>query len=78
MPACSLASSVTLAASSVRPWKPPLNATKRERPVSWAATLSAFSLASAPELQKNTESMPLKRTIAAAAASRTGTRAAME
>ena len=38
---------------SVRPWKPPSSATMRGLPVALRAYLSAASLASAPELQKN-------------------------
>ncbi len=42
----------------VRPCQPPWKAANRVRPVSLAATFRAFSLASAPLLQKNTEASP--------------------
>ena len=42
---------VRLSASSVRPWKPPSNATTAGRPVYERANLIAFSTASAPALK---------------------------
>src|SRR5207244_6551505 len=41
------------AAAAVRPWKPPSMAATCARPVMRSATLSAFSLASAPLLTRN-------------------------
>ena len=73
-----LGSSVTERASVVRPCQPPSKAASCFRPVSSSATFRAFSLASAPLLQKKTESMPEKAVIFAAAASRTGRAAAAE
>ncbi len=73
-----LGSSVTERASVVRPCQPPSKAASFARPVSSSAILRAFSLASAPLLQKNTESMPAKAVIRAAASSRIGRAAAAE
>ena len=39
---------VSAVVSSVRPWKPPVNAITPERPVAARAILTAFSTASAP------------------------------
>ncbi len=73
-----LGSSVTDRARIVRPCQPPSKAASFLRPVSSRATFRAFSLASAPLLQKKTESMPEKAVIRPAAASRTGRAAAAE
>ena len=59
---------VTESAPSVRPWKEPSRATKPLRPVALRAHLSADSIASAPELQKNA-SAPPKRSESLAASS---------
>ena len=49
----SRAPQVTAPAAAVRPWKPPSMAATCARPVMRSATLSAFSLASAPLLTRN-------------------------
>jgi hypothetical protein len=43
---------VSESAISVRPWKPPSKAITAGRPVYARANLTAFSIASAPELKK--------------------------
>ena len=49
---------VTAAAAAVRPWNAPSTAITRVRPVARRARRRAFSLASPPELTKNTWSSP--------------------
>ena len=53
-PASYFAPSVTARHAAVRPCHPPATETMVCRPVTFRASPSAFSLASAPELQKNT------------------------
>ncbi len=80
MGALSLGRSEHDMARRVRPWNPPWKPTNRVRPVSCAASFKAFSLASAPELQKNTEEMcgPANSTSDSAANVRIGKLAAVE
>ena len=69
----SRAPQVTAPAAAVRPWKAPSTATTCARPVARSAIFSAFSLASAPLLTKNTlgSGSCAKRTRRAAARART-------
>ena len=52
--ACLVSCGVAESAPNVRPWKPPCSTTKRPPGRRLRASFSAASLASAPELQKNT------------------------
>ena len=52
--ACLLSCGVAESAPNVRPWKPPWSTTKRPPGRRLRASFRAASLASAPELQKNT------------------------
>ena len=79
-PASYFSPSVTARVATVRPCQPPSTDTIRWRPVALRARPSAFSLASAPELQKKTrERSPGQRAaISSASSSRSRSGTAVE